>query len=89
MENFKITVKGRVQGVGFRYAAKNMARSLALNGFVKNLPDQSVYMEIEGEEEKIRDYIRWCRLGPERAIVKDVVIEKGTFQNYGSFDTKF
>lgn len=89
MENIKIIVKGRVQGVGFRYAAKNMARSLGLNGFVRNIPDGSVYIEIEGNEDNIKDFIRWCRLGPERAIVKDVLVEKGIFQDFGSFETKF
>lgn len=89
MENYKIIVKGRVQGVGFRYAAKNMARSLGLSGFVKNLPDGSVYIEVEGDDDKVRDYLRWCRLGPERAIVKEVISEIGNFQDYGSFETRF
>lgn len=44
---------GRVQGVGFRYKAMYLARSLDLTGWVKNLYDGRVEMEIQGEEETI------------------------------------
>ncbi len=44
---------GRVQGVGFRFYAVNKARQLGLTGWVENLEDGSVEMEVQGEEEKI------------------------------------
>lgn len=44
---------GRVQGVGFRYKAMYMARNLDLTGWVKNLYDGRVEMEVQGEEETI------------------------------------
>ena len=50
-QHMKIT--GRVQGVGFRYTAKNAASSLGLTGWVKNECDGSVSMEVQGEKEKI------------------------------------
>lgn len=46
----RITFHGRVQGVGFRYTAKNMARSLRLTGWVKNEWDGTVLMEVQGRE---------------------------------------
>ena len=44
-----LNVQGTVQGVGFRYRAKHMADALALTGTVKNLPDGSVELEVQGE----------------------------------------
>lgn len=59
---------GRVQGVGFRYQAMYAARNFNLTGWVKNMPDGSVEMEVQGPEEAI-DYMllqlqtgRWIRI---------------------------
>ncbi len=49
-----IVFHGRVQGVGFRYTAKYLARSLALTGWVKNEWDGTVRMEIQGREARIQ-----------------------------------
>lgn len=48
---------GRVQGVGFRYYAVQKANHLGLTGWVKNLYDGSVEMEVEGQEELIDQLI--------------------------------
>ena len=44
---------GRVQGVGFRYQARHLAQALGLTGWVKNLWDERVEMEVQGEEAQI------------------------------------
>ena len=49
-----ITFHGRVQGVGFRYTAKHLARSLRLSGWVKNEWDGTVTLEIQGREALIQ-----------------------------------
>lgn len=48
-----IVVYGRVQGVGFRYRASHAAQSLHLTGWVRNDPEGTVTMELQGEEELI------------------------------------
>lgn len=48
---------GRVQGVGFRYYAVNKANQLGLTGWVRNLPDGTVEMEVQGEESLIDQLI--------------------------------
>ena len=48
---------GRVQGVGFRYYAVQKANQLGLTGWVKNLYDGSVEMEVEGQEKLIDQLI--------------------------------
>jgi len=52
-----IVFYGRVQGVGFRYYAVNKANQLGLAGWVKNLPDGTVEMEVQGEEPLIDQLI--------------------------------
>jgi acylphosphatase len=48
---------GRVQGVGFRYAALQVAREFDVSGFVSNLPDGRVHLEAEGTKEAVDAYI--------------------------------
>ncbi len=52
-----IIFSGRVQGVGFRYGAFYTARRLGLTGWVKNLYDGRVEMEVQGEPGRIEEMI--------------------------------
>ncbi|MCX5750678.1 MAG: acylphosphatase [Candidatus Saganbacteria bacterium] len=47
---------GRVQGVGFRYTAQEVASMLGITGWVKNSPDGGVEVVAEGEEETLRHF---------------------------------
>lgn len=49
--------QGRVQGVGFRYAAFEVAREFEVAGFVQNLPDGRVVVEAEGGPDQISAFI--------------------------------
>jgi acylphosphatase len=53
-----ILFKGMVQGVGFRYTALHVARSLSLGGFARNLYTGDVEVKIEGDKDKIMEFIR-------------------------------
>jgi len=70
-----VRITGAVQGVGFRYEARDRARSLGLGGFITNLPDGAVEGAFEGPEEKVESMLRWCRNGPAGARVEDIQIE--------------
>jgi len=48
---------GRVQGVGFRYQALQVAKGYEVSGWVRNLPDGRVQLEAEGRLEEVRDFI--------------------------------
>lgn len=48
---------GRVQGVGFRYSTKQLAKGFDLTGWVKNLPDGRVELQLMGEEEELDDFL--------------------------------
>lgn len=49
---------GRVQGVGFRYATKRLATGFELVGWVKNLDDGRVELQIMGEEDELDDFLQ-------------------------------
>lgn len=53
----RIIFEGRVQGVGFRYTCKDLARGFDVCGWVKNLADGSVEMQVMGEAEEVMDFI--------------------------------
>lgn len=67
-----IRVSGKVQGVWFRASTREEALKLGLSGSVWNNPDGSVGIVAEGEEEKLRELLAWCRRGPTRARVTDL-----------------
>jgi acylphosphatase len=68
----RIVVRGRVQGVGFRYAAVREARRLGLSGWARNTPDGCVEVVAEGDGARVRELIAWCRTGPPVAQVTGV-----------------
>jgi acylphosphatase len=60
---FEIRIYGRVQGVGFRAAAKRQARYLRLNGWIENKTDGSVRAVFKGDPLHCSQFINWCRIG--------------------------
>ncbi len=58
-----VTVNGRVQGVGFRFFVQQEAKNLRLAGWVKNLSDGSVTMEIQGTPESVEEMMRRVKKG--------------------------
>jgi len=87
MKHLKIKVHGKVQGVYYRATTVEKAKIFNVHGFVRNENDGTVYMEVEGDEESLKEFVAWCHIGPERAVVEKVVIEEGGLKNYQSFIT--
>jgi len=58
-ESFRLTAffTGRVQGVGFRYSTLQIAKGFEVNGFVKNLADGRVELQVEGQEDECRSFL--------------------------------
>ena len=54
----KIVFSGRVQGIGFRFTALNIANRYDLKGYVRNIPDGEVEMLAQGSAEMIDDFVR-------------------------------
>jgi acylphosphatase len=68
----RVQIAGRVQGVGFRYAAAETARRLNLAGSVRNCLDGTVEAVVEGEADDVAAFVAWCHRGPRAAAVARV-----------------
>ncbi|HEX8012227.1 MAG TPA: acylphosphatase [Casimicrobiaceae bacterium] len=71
----RITIGGRVQGVGFRYALADEARERNLRGWVRNRRDGTVEALVVGPEADVEALIAWARRGPRAARVTGVSVE--------------
>ena len=87
-KHFNIRIYGNVQGVFFRASARTHAEALDITGFARNESDGSVYIEAEGEEENLKQFIEWCYRGPERAVVTKIETEEGAFENFSAFEVE-
>jgi acylphosphatase len=86
---FQVTVFGRVQGVGFRAAARRKARSLRLRGWVENQPDGSVIAVVRGDPAKCNRFISWCREGSGYSWVERVDIREMKPEPLGHFEIRY
>lgn len=89
MVSYSLIIKGRVQGVAFRWHTLIKALEFDLQGFVKNRIDESVEVVIEGAKKRADLLIDWCRIGPSFAEVEGVYIKEYEYQNfYKQFEIK-
>ncbi|MBL0888466.1 acylphosphatase [Myceligenerans indicum] len=72
----RVTVHGRVQGVGFRAAVVHAAHRLPVAGFVRNAPDGTVQAEVEGEPDAVEALVAVLREGPVAAGVSSVDVSE-------------
>ena len=81
-----ILVNGHVQGVFFRKSVMDLARTLRVTGWVRNLRDGKVEAVAEGEKAKLEQLVEFCHTGPPGARVRDVAVEwsdfSGEFQGF-------
>lgn len=85
-----IIISGVVQGVGFRYFVYRKAGEYNLKGYVRNLYNEDVEIEVEGDKGMILDFIKDLKIGPRSAHVTGVNIEWKEFENsFPDFQIKF
>lgn len=70
-----LVIRGRVQGVGFRYNMAREATRLSLTGWVRNRFDGTVEAVIAGPAEALAAMLAWARQGPPAAHVEHVAVE--------------
>ncbi len=73
MKRFEILVKGKVQGVGFRFFATSKATTFGITGFCKNLSDGDVYIEAQGDFDKLNKFIDNLKEGNRFIKVSEVI----------------
>lgn len=83
MKEVYIKIKGRVQGIGFRYwAVKTVAEIGGISGWVHNAADGSVEIMMSGEEAKIDKMIVACHKGPMLSRVDSVNFIVGQISSF-------
>lgn len=79
-------IKGKVQGVFYRAFTQEVADSLGLTGWVRNLPDRKVEAVFEGKRELIEKAVVKCKEGPIYASVTDIEVTWEThLENFSDF----
>lgn len=83
-ETRHLSIKGRVQGVGFRFYMERKARELGVTGWVRNRRDGSVEAVVQGSPEAVEAMTAWARRGPPSAVVAEVKVSEadGEFSNF-------
>jgi acylphosphatase len=81
-----VHVTGLVQGVWFRKYTQEKAASLGLVGSVKNMPEGSVYAEVEGDEKKVDLFIEWCKVGSPLSKVQSITLSDLKLKGESSFE---
>lgn len=83
-----VVVKGRVQGIGFRWFVRDTAFELKVSGWVRNLPGGDVELEAEGEEGVLKRFFERLRSGHPWARVEALQVDDRPEQGEKTFEIK-
>ncbi len=85
MPSKHILIKGKVQGVFYRATAKKEADKMGITGWVRNTSEGNVEIMASGNEAQLELFKEWCKKGPQRAIVGELLVtdtEEISFQQF-------
>jgi len=86
MSTIHLLITGKVQGVFYRATAKKIANQLNIKGWIKNTKDGNVEATATGNEEQLKEFINWCKQGPENAKVEEVIVEQNQKTLFNTFE---
>jgi acylphosphatase len=69
MTSLRVFYEGRVQGVGFRFTVRHVAKGFDVTGWVRNLPDGRVELQVTGEENEVRAFLNRVAQGELHALI--------------------
>jgi len=86
----RVLISGRVQGVYFRAFTRDMALSLKIRGYVRNLPGGQVEAVFAGPRDKVGKAIAWCHEGSPHSVVDKVDVRwQETIGQFAGFDIRY
>ncbi|MCL1813468.1 MAG: acylphosphatase [Treponema sp.] len=86
---FYARVRGRVQGVGFRYSTVREAHRLRISGWVRNASNGDVEVWAEGPPEKLAAFLGWLRKGPQFSRIDSVDTVEKDCKGYYDFNVEY
>ena len=84
-----VIVHGQVQGVGFRYSAREQAIRRDITGSVRNRTDGSVDVDVEGTEAAVASMLEWLKVGPWGAAVSSLTVTEREPTGRSCFDIRY
>ena len=88
MISLQVFYEGHVQGVGFRFTVRHIAKGFDVTGWVRNLPDGRVEAVFEGSADQVGRLVDWARRGPRLAVVEGVTVHAEPPEGLGTFEIK-
>ena len=86
MKHLNITISGKVHGVFFRMSTKAVSDQLGVKGIIKNQKDGTIFIEAEGDDFSLENFMEWCHEGPLQATVQNVEVIEAEVKNYRNFE---
>ncbi len=87
LETVLVSIRGKVQGVGYRHATVRRAHMLGVTGWVQNLEDGTVEALVQGSPDQVDHMLEWLRRGPPAAVVTDLQTQRDfSEKRYGRFE---
>ncbi|HQE71398.1 MAG TPA: acylphosphatase [Methanothrix soehngenii] len=84
-----VRVSGRVQGVYYRAYTRDRAKSLGINGWVRNIPGGGVEAVLEGERRQVGELLRAMKSGPSGSVVLGMELSEIEAKGYNDFEIKY
>ena len=86
MKTAYLKISGKVQGVFFRAEAREIAEANKISGWIRNTDDDEVEACITGDEKAVEEFILWCKKGPDRARVENVLVNYTPVEKFNKFE---
>ncbi|AEB69557.1 acylphosphatase [Methanothrix soehngenii GP6] len=84
-----VRVSGRVQGVYYRAYTRDRAKSLGINGWVRNIPGGGVEAVLEGERRQVGELLKAMKSGPSGSVVLGMELSEIEAKGYNDFEIKY
>jgi len=89
MMSVHVRVSGRVQGVYYRAYTRDRAKSLGINGWVRNIPGGGVEAVLEGERRQVGEMLKVMKSGPSGSVVLGMELSEIEAKGYNDFEIKY
>jgi acylphosphatase len=88
MRRVHVVVHGDVQGVGYRYTMRMIARGAGVAGWVRNRRDGTVEAEVEGPSEQVDEVLAWMAEGPPGSRVESATVTDAAATGDSGFEVR-